>query len=81
MERGVIRITDEHMTLIFDGHVIAHAYMSQDAWIVSSYPERMFTRNQAITALSLCERITAGYPDDDVFVMGWRSELCLGRGM
>ena len=35
----------------------------------------MFTRNQAITAMALAERLDAGYGDDDPFVLGWREEL------
>ena len=38
---------------------------------------RLFTRNQAITAMVLAERLAAGYGDDDPFVIGWRAELGL----
>jgi len=41
---------------------------------VSYYPGRLFTRNQAITAMVLAERLAAGYGDDDPFVIGWRAE-------
>jgi hypothetical protein len=47
------------------------------AWIVSDHPSRLFTRNQAITAMVLAERLAAGYGDDDPFVIGWREELGL----
>ncbi len=40
-------------------------------------PSRLFTRNQAITAMVLAERLAAGYGDDDLFVIGWREELGL----
>jgi hypothetical protein len=40
------------------------------AWIVSSHPARLFTRDQAITAMLLTERLAAGYGDDDRFVAG-----------
>ena len=40
-------------------------------------PRRLFTRNQAITAMVLAERLAAGYGDDDLFVIGWREELGL----
>src|SRR5262249_43013308 len=43
------------------------------AWIVSTHPARLFSRNQAITALSLAERLAAGYGDDDPFVQSWRA--------
>jgi hypothetical protein len=78
------RIDDDFMTAEFDGSVIATAQYSsqaaadgQGAWIVSGLPRRLFTRNQAITAMVLAERIAAGYSDDDPFVMGWREELGL----
>ena len=41
------------------------------------YPGRLFTRNQAITAMALAERLAVGYGDDDPFVIGWRAELGL----
>jgi hypothetical protein len=37
----------------------------------------LFTRNQAITAMVLAERLAASYGDDDPFVIGWREELGL----
>jgi hypothetical protein len=76
------RIEVHLMTAEFDGRVIATARYSplamadgQGAWIVSGLPHRVFTRNQAITAMVLTERLAAGYGDDDVFVIGWRKEL------
>ena len=52
-----------------------------DAWIVSTHPARLFSRSQAITALTLAERLAVGYGDSDPFVMSWRKELgaLLGR--
>ena len=47
------------------------------AWMVSDHPGRLFTRNQAITAMVLAERLAAGYGDEDLFVIGWREELGL----
>ena len=44
---------------------------------MSGLPRRLFTRNQAITTMVLAERLTAGYGDDDLFVIGWREELGL----
>ena len=76
------RIDDDYMTAEYDGRVIATARYSahaaddgQGAWVVSDYPSRLFTRNQAITAMVLAERLAAGHGDDDVFVIGWREEL------
>jgi hypothetical protein len=78
------RIEDQLMTAEFDGRVVATARYSlhaaadgQDAWIVSGLPRRLFTRNQAITAMVLAERLAASYGDDDPFVIGWREELGL----
>jgi hypothetical protein len=78
------QIDDDFMTAEFDGRVIATArYNShaaadgQDVWIVTGLPHRMFTRNQAITAMVLAERLAAGFGDDDLFVIGWREELGL----
>ena len=78
------RIEDDFMSAEHGGRVIATArYTSdaadtgQDAWIVSGLPRRLFSRNQAITAMVLAERLAAGYGDDDLFVIGWREELGL----
>jgi hypothetical protein len=78
------RIDDDYMTAEHGGCVIATARYSeyaaadgQGAWIVSGLPRRLFTRNQAITAMVLAERLAAGYGDDDLFVVGWREELSL----
>ena len=76
------RIDDDFMTAEFGGRVVAAARYSahaaadsQGAWVVSGLGRRSFTRNQAITAMVLAERLAAGYSDDDVFVIGWREEL------
>jgi hypothetical protein len=78
------KINDDFMSLDINGRVIAtaefrsHAAVDgRGAWIVPSYPGRLFTRNQAITAMVLAERLAAGYGDDDPFVIGWRQELGL----
>ncbi len=78
------RIEDQLMTAEYDGRMIATARYSTDAaadgqgaWIVSGLPRRLFTRNQAITAMVLAERLAAGYGDDDPFIVGWCEELGL----
>jgi hypothetical protein len=65
------------MTAEFRGRVIATARYSsqaaadgQGAWMVSGLPRRLFSRDQAITAMVLAERLAAGYGDDDPFVIG-----------
>jgi hypothetical protein len=67
------RIDDEFMTAEHGGRVIATARNCKDAaddgrgvWAVSGWPGRLFTRNQAITAMVLAERLAAGYADDDL---------------
>ncbi len=42
------------------------------------HPARLFTRNGAITALTLAERLAVGCGDSDPFVKSWRAELFLG---
>ena len=79
-----VRISTNSVTLEIDDRVVATARFSQHAatdgngaWIVSTHPTRLLTRNQAITALTLAERLAAGFGDDDPFIIGWREELFL----
>jgi hypothetical protein len=76
------QIEDQVMTAEYDERVVATAQYNpgtaaggEGGWIVPGLPRRVFTRNQAITAMVLAERIAAGLGDDDLFVMGWREEL------
>jgi hypothetical protein len=78
------RIEDDFMSAEYDGRLIATARYCEGAvddgcgvWAVSGLPGRLFTRNQAITAMVLAERLATGYGDDDPFVIGWREELGL----
>jgi hypothetical protein len=78
------QIEDHFMTAEYGGRVVATARYSSDAaaegqgeWIVSGLPHRLFSRDQAITAMVLAERLAAGYGDNDLFVIGWREELGL----
>ena len=59
-----IEINEDFMTLTVGDHIVATARFSQHAaadgngaWIVSTHPARLFSRNQAITALTLAERL------------------------
>jgi hypothetical protein len=79
-----IRFEGNFVTLEVHGAVVATTRFSRyaagddlGAWIVSTHPRRLFSRNEAITALMLAERLAAGYGDDDPFVIGWREELFL----
>ena len=78
------RIEDNFMCAEYDGHVIVTARYSEHAvgdgegaWIVSGRPSRLFTRNQAIRAMVLAERLAVGFGDDDPIAIGWREELDL----
>jgi hypothetical protein len=79
-----LHISNDTMTLEIGHRVVATARFSSHAaadgngaWIVSTHPARLFSRDQAITALTLAERLAAGYGDDDLLVMSWRKELFL----
>ena len=78
------KIDDDCMALEIGGRLIATAEFREhaaadgrSAWIVSCHPGHLFTRNQAITAMVLAERLAVGFGEDDPFVLGWREELGL----
>jgi hypothetical protein len=69
---------DESMTLEIDGSVIATAtWVGAYEWVVDPWP-KYFDRNQAITALTIAERLALGYGDDDPHVIAWLEELGFG---
>jgi hypothetical protein len=75
-----IEIDDDKgwMSAEVDGSVVATAVRTDDTrWAVSTWPTSL-TRNQAITALTIAERLATGYGDDDPFVAAWREELADG---
>ena len=62
--------------------VVATARFSQHAaadgggaWIVSTHPARLLTRDQAITALTVAELGESGYPDSHPLLVALRGEL------
>jgi hypothetical protein len=62
-----LRITHDAMTLVIGNHVVATARFSGHAaadgnggWIVPAYPARLFTRDQAITALTIAGLMGSG---------------------
>ena len=62
-----ISLEDDSISLEIDGRVIVTAEFREHApadghgaWIVSCHPGRLFTRNQAITAIVLAERLAVG---------------------
>jgi hypothetical protein len=69
-----IEINEDRMSLTVDGTEIATASRTGDRWTVSTWLEPL-SYNEAITALTLAERLAHGYGDDDPFVVAWREEL------
>jgi len=76
------RIEDRFISAEYDRRVIATARYSEHTadgrhggWTVSGWPNRLYTRNEAITAMVLAERLAAGYGDDDPFVIGWAASM------
>ena len=69
-----LHINDDSMSLEINGAAVKAAVRLDNLWRVTGWP-RLLTRNEAITALVLAERLLAGYGDDDPFVAGWREEL------
>jgi hypothetical protein len=70
-----VKINDDFMAVETDRSVIATATRAGDGRRnVGGWPGQ-FSRERAITALVLADRLAAGYGDDDPFVIGWREEL------
>lgn len=71
-----IKINDEAGRMELDGPEKITAYrVSPERWTVSDRPGRHFTREQAITALTITEHRAQGAGDDDPFIQGWEDEL------
>jgi hypothetical protein len=74
-----LTITDRQMTSdateVYASRVGLEA--GPEEWAVTGYPGRRLSRNQAITAMTLAERLAAGYGEDDPHVRNWRAELGL----
>jgi hypothetical protein len=77
-----IRIDDSYMSAEVAGRVVATARFSRytaadgnGAWIVSWCTNRLFNRDEAITALTVAELLAIGYADDDSVVVSLREEL------
>jgi hypothetical protein len=69
-----LHINDDSMVLEINGATVKAAVRLDNLWRVTGWPS-LLTRNEAITALVLAERLLAGHGDDDPFVAGWREEL------
>ena len=78
----MLEIFDDYMRLTVAGKVVATAewdrYNTADctgAWVVSWCTNRLFDRDQAITALTVAELRAAGCSDDNPVVAAFLSEL------
>jgi hypothetical protein len=76
------RIDDDIMSLEVGGEVVATARFTQHAaadgrgaWIVSDRSGRLFSRNQAITALTVTELLEIGLRSDHPLVLAFEEEL------
>jgi hypothetical protein len=63
-----LRIENESMSLEVDSHIVATAVFREHAaadghgaWVVSDRPGRLFSRDQAITALTVTELLKIGH--------------------
>ena len=77
-----LRIDMHSMALEVSGREIATARFAwhaaadgQGAWIVSDRPGRLFTRDQAITALTVTELLAIGHSSDHGLVLAFEEEL------
>jgi hypothetical protein len=78
-----VKITDTEMTSDLTPHTARFdpdaAAVGSGAWIVSWLPQRLLTRNQAITAMTLAEAVAAhpASPGSQwwPFIQGWAAEL------
>ncbi|KAB8192585.1 hypothetical protein FH608_024090 [Nonomuraea phyllanthi] len=73
-----IRITDTTMTATRSGHTATRG--ANGRWSVTGHPGRAFTRNQAVTALTLAEALATNPPPADRMwwhINDWRAELDL----
>ena len=60
-----INVNDDVMSLKINGELIATATcVGGGEWVVNAWP-KYFDRNQAITALTLAERLAMGYGEED----------------
>jgi hypothetical protein len=78
----MLEIFDDYMELTVAGRIVATAEWSKyntadctGAWSVSWCTNRLFNRDQAITALTVAELRAMGRTDDDPVVASLLSEL------
>jgi len=75
----MIEISDEYMIATIDGQIVATARSSchaaadgNGAWIASTRPRRLLSRDKAISAMSLASLLPGGRTDDDPHVISLR---------
>lgn len=78
----MIEISDEYMSATVDGEIVATTrwsrYAAADgkgAWIVSTRTNRLYTRDQAISAMVLASLLAQGHADDNHSMIALRAEL------
>lgn len=77
-----VRIKSEHMAAEVNGVIVATARWSwyaaavgKGAWVASTHPKCLFSRDQAISAMVLASLLASGRGDDDPHVTSLRQEL------
>jgi hypothetical protein len=79
----MIEISDEYMIATVDGEIAATArwswYAAADgtgAWVASTHPKRLFSKDQAISAMVLASLLASGRAvDDNPHVTSLREQL------
>ena len=69
-----LHINDDSMSVEINGATIDAAVRLDNLWRVTGWP-RLLTGNEAITALTLAERLLSGRRADAPCVAAWRKEL------
>jgi hypothetical protein len=69
-----LHIKDDSMSVEINGATVKAAVRLENLWRVTGWP-RLLTRNEAITALTLAERLLSGGNADAPCVAAWREEL------
>ena len=73
----MIKIYRDSTSANTDSSVIASPARTGNRWTVGTWPLSL-TRNRAITALMLAERLATGYGDDGPRIVAWQEELRVG---
>lgn len=67
-------INDDAGVMAGDGYDTTATRQPDGRWTVTGRAGS-YTRNQAITAMCVAERLASGRSPDDPFVQGWEAEL------